>query len=31
VLDLVLTKHEGVVTVPMTIVEPTYREETVGR
>jgi len=31
VLDEVLAKHAGVVIVPMTIVEPRYYEETVGR
>jgi hypothetical protein len=31
VLDLVLTKHRGPVIVPMTIVEPHYFDETIGR
>ena len=31
VLDLALTKHDGVVIVPMTVTEPGYFEETVGR
>ncbi|WP_369234140.1 AAA family ATPase [Streptomyces sp. R21] len=31
VLDLALTKHDGVVIVPMTVTEPAYFEETVGR
>lgn len=31
VLDLVLTKHAGTVIAPMTIVEPRYFEETIGR
>jgi hypothetical protein len=31
VLDQALTEHAGVVIAPMTIVEPTYYEETVGR
>lgn len=31
VLDLVLSKHEGVVIAPMTLVEPAYFEEIVGR
>jgi hypothetical protein len=31
VLDLVLSTHTGVVIAPMTIVEPKYCEETVGR
>jgi hypothetical protein len=31
VLDRVLTKHGGVVIAPMTIVDPKYYEETVGR
>jgi hypothetical protein len=31
VLDRVLTKHGGVVIAPMTIVDPNYLEETVGR
>jgi hypothetical protein len=31
VLDLVLSKHDGVVLVPMTIVDPQYFEEIVGR
>jgi hypothetical protein len=31
VLDQVLTEHVGVVIVPMTIVEPTYYMQTVGR
>ncbi|MFI1967960.1 hypothetical protein BLA24_21855 [Streptomyces cinnamoneus] len=31
VLDLVLTRHEGVVIAPMTITEPAYFRETVGR
>ncbi|MER6683635.1 AAA family ATPase [Streptomyces olivaceoviridis] len=31
VLDHVLSKHEGTVIVPMTIVEPAYFRETVGR
>jgi hypothetical protein len=31
VLDRVLTKHDGVVIAPMTIVDPNYYEETVGR
>ncbi|QIB44223.1 AAA family ATPase [Streptomyces aureoverticillatus] len=31
VLDLALTKHEGTVIVPMTVVEPAYFQETVGR
>jgi hypothetical protein len=31
VLDQVLTRHGGVVIAPMTIVEPNYFEETVGR
>lgn len=30
-LDLVLAKHEGVVIAPMTLVEPTYFQEIVGR
>jgi hypothetical protein len=31
VLDLVLARHDGPVIVPMTVVEPAYFEETVGR
>ncbi|MGW2661038.1 AAA family ATPase [Nocardia tengchongensis] len=31
ILDLVLTEHDGTVIVPMTIVEPQYFAETVGR
>ncbi|MFG1825558.1 AAA family ATPase [Microbispora bryophytorum] len=31
VLDLALAKHDGTVLAPMTIVEPTYFQETVGR
>jgi len=31
VLDLVLTKHDGTVIVPMTVVEPEYFGQTVGR
>src|ERR1700679_3508620 len=31
VLDLALTQHTGTVIAPMTIVEPTYFDETVGR
>jgi len=31
VLDLALTKHDGVVIAPMTVTEPAYFEETVGR
>ncbi|WP_030677274.1 AAA family ATPase [Streptomyces rimosus] len=31
VLDLVLTKHPGTVIAPMTLVEPAYFRETVGR
>ncbi|MEU7988277.1 AAA family ATPase [Streptosporangium canum] len=31
VLDTVLTKHDGTVISPMTVVEPTYFRETVGR
>ncbi|KWT63500.1 TmrB [Streptomyces albus subsp. albus] len=31
VLDLVLTKHPGTVIAPMTLVEPAYFQETVGR
>jgi hypothetical protein len=31
VLDLVLTKHDGPVVVPMTVVEPEYFQQTVGR
>lgn len=31
VLDLVLHKHDGVVIAPMTVVEPAYFAETVGR
>ena len=31
VLDLALTEHEGTVIVPMTVVEPAYLRETVGR
>jgi hypothetical protein len=31
VLDLVLRRHDGVVVVPMTVVEPRYFDETVGR
>ncbi|KAA6222933.1 ATP-binding protein [Streptomyces albofaciens JCM 4342] len=31
VLDLVLTKHPGTVIAPMTLVEPVYFQETVGR
>ncbi|GHC70871.1 AAA family ATPase [Streptomyces flavofungini] len=31
VLDLALAKHEGTVIVPMTVVEPAYFQETVGR
>ncbi|MFF4870111.1 AAA family ATPase [Streptomyces sp. NPDC003444] len=31
VLDLALRKHPGVVIVPMTVVEPRYFDETVGR
>ncbi|MER6689106.1 AAA family ATPase [Streptomyces minutiscleroticus] len=31
VLDLALTGHDGVVIAPMTVVEPAYFEETVGR
>jgi hypothetical protein len=31
VLDLVLTRHTGAVLVPMTVVEPAYFAETVGR
>ncbi|MEU0540815.1 AAA family ATPase [Nocardia sp. NPDC005978] len=31
VLDLVLRKHDGVVIAPMTVVEPAYFAETVGR
>lgn len=31
VLDLVLNKHDGVVIAPMTVVNPAYFDETVGR
>ncbi|WFB11225.1 AAA family ATPase [Streptomyces sp. LX-29] len=31
VLDLTLRRHDGVVIVPMTVVEPKYFQETVGR
>ncbi|WP_182883074.1 AAA family ATPase [Microbispora sp. H10949] len=31
VLDLALAKHDGTVIAPMTIVEPTYFQETIGR
>ncbi|MFD7132097.1 AAA family ATPase [Streptomyces sp. NPDC059894] len=31
VLDLVLTRHEGVVVAPMTVTDPRYFDETVGR
>lgn len=31
VLDLVLRKHDGTVIAPMTVVEPRYFRETVGR
>lgn len=31
VLDLVLRKHNGPVIAPMTVIDPTYFEETVGR
>jgi hypothetical protein len=31
VLDLVAARHDGTVIVPMTVVEPAYFEETVGR
>jgi len=31
VLDRVLTRHEGTVIAPMTVVEPAYFQETVGR
>lgn len=31
VLDLALRKHDGPVIAPMTVIEPTYFEETVGR
>ncbi|MEU7881113.1 AAA family ATPase [Microbispora bryophytorum] len=31
VLDLALAKHDGTVLAPMTIVEPTYFQETIGR
>ena len=31
VLDLVLRKHDGPVIAPMTVINPTYFEETVGR
>ena len=31
VLDLVLTRHQGPVIAPMTLVEPAYFQETVGR
>ncbi|MEV6099977.1 AAA family ATPase [Nocardia sp. NPDC051981] len=31
ILDLVLTEHDGTVIVPMTVVEPQYFAETVGR
>ncbi|QMU67127.1 AAA family ATPase [Streptacidiphilus sp. P02-A3a] len=31
VLDMVLAEHDGVVIVPMTLVEPSYFRETVGR
>ncbi|MER5646008.1 AAA family ATPase [Streptosporangium sp. NPDC002524] len=31
VLDLALTKHDGTVIAPMTVVEPAYFRETVGR
>jgi hypothetical protein len=31
VLDLALTEHGGTVIVPMTVVEPAYFQETVGR
>jgi hypothetical protein len=31
VLDLVLRKHDGPVIAPMTVIDPTYFEETVGR
>ncbi|SDK42328.1 AAA family ATPase [Streptomyces indicus] len=31
VLDLTLAKHDGPVIVPMTVIEPAYFEETVGR
>ncbi|MEU9123118.1 AAA family ATPase [Streptomyces sp. NPDC048506] len=31
VLDLALTRHDGAVIVPMTVVEPAYFQETVGR
>jgi hypothetical protein len=31
VLDLALTKHDGVVIAPMTITDPVYFDETVGR
>lgn len=31
ILDLVLRKHNGPVIAPMTVIDPTYFEETVGR